>query len=118
MDLTGVVNALKDFLPSLLPLLILSAAVGVGYYLAWTDFKPKQINAHDDDRRSRNSAPDLSPRKRALSNNQLGLHDLNAQTALSPYEQQRLMQEDRVRRYSQKSPDEAASVIKGWLCDS
>jgi hypothetical protein len=111
-------NAFAECMPSILFLALLSAAVAIGYYLAWTDFKPKQINANDDGGTLRNPVSKSSPAQRKLTDSQLGLYDLNAQTALSPFERQRMMREDRVRQYTRNTPDEAASVIKGWLSDS
>lgn len=106
-----------DILYTLLPLAVLSVAIAIGYYFAWTDFRPKQVLADESFSSHVKPITDFSPRSRALSNRELGLHEIGDSAGLSSFDQRRLKMEEMIRQYSQESPDEAAGVIKGWLRD-
>jgi len=106
-----------DILYTLLPLAVLSVAIAIGYYFAWTDFRPKQALADESFTCRVRPISAFSPSSRALSDQELGLHEIGDSAGLSSFDQRRLKMEEKIRQYSQESPDEAASVIKGWLRD-
>lgn len=112
-----IMDYAADRLLSVIPMAFLLAVIAIGYYLAWTDFKPKRIDADEDFHIAWKRKTESSPPKRPLSDSQLGLVQIDTVAALSPVEQRRLTMADRIRQYVQESPDEAANVLKGWLSD-
>lgn len=110
-------DLLTESLISVVFMAFLTVAIAIGYYFAWTDFKPKRIDADEEYGLSWKPVTESPIRKRALSDSQLGLYDIDTVAALSPSEQRRLKMEDKIRQYVQESPDEAANVLKGWLSD-
>lgn len=110
-------DRLAEMLISFLPLAFLSVVIAIGYYLAWTDFKPKRIDANASYGIALEPVSDTSPKKRAYTDQELGLHKMNSLASLSDAEQRRLKMAERIRQFSQRSPGEAAGVIKGWMSD-
>ncbi len=110
-------NTLVDTLFSLAPIAFLSIVIIIGYYFAWTDFKPKKIDANEDFNIQFEPVTHYNPKRRELTNTELGIHDFDNIGALSKEDQRRLKMQESIKQYSQESPQEAANVVKNWLSE-
>ncbi|MBD3268310.1 hypothetical protein GF373_16715 [bacterium] len=100
------------------PLFLLFLLFLVGYWFACSDFKPRTINLNDDFKL--HSSPETSsdfsePKKRELTEAELGIDDIDNAGHLPAYIQRQHQMEKQVKEYSTASPDETAGIIKGWL---
>lgn len=102
---------------TLIPLFFLFALFMVGFYFAWTDFRPRKI--HDSDNEtfvvSAYSSIEPSVKKRELTMSELGIDELGSNVVLPTHIQRTQKMNDTVRNYAIESPDLAATVIKKWL---
>ncbi len=88
----------------------------VGFYFAWTDFKPRLFKRYDDDIsfETTNSIK-LTIKKNEMTMRELGLVDLNNPENIPIQAQRTNKMNEKIRDYAIDSPDMAANVIKKWL---
>ena len=110
-------DTLVDIIFSLAPIAFLSVIIIIGYYLAWTDFKPRKISANEGYSIQVEPVTNYDSKRRELTNAQLGIHDIDSVGALSTTDQRRLKMSESIKQYSQESPEEAANVVKNWLSE-
>lgn len=115
-------NSLLDLVAELayyaLPIGGLFSIFLVGYWLAWTDFKPTKVKKDEYFHINPKHTQDFfEPVKttRALTGRELGIHDIDDTGALPAEAQRRLRMEEIIRDFSSLSPEETANIIKGWL---
>jgi flagellar biosynthesis/type III secretory pathway M-ring protein FliF/YscJ len=102
---------------TLIPLFFLFALFMVGFYFAWTDFRPRIIRDSDNETFSISAFSSIEPavKKRELSMSELGLDELGNKAHLPIHIQRKQKMSDSVRNYAIDSPELAATVIKKWL---
>ncbi len=88
----------------------------IGYYAAWNDFQPKQVNENEDFSLGPHSKYELAPTKktRALTDRELGIIQIDDAVA-NPAGQRRNKMREAVVNYAAEDPEGAASVIRSWI---
>ncbi len=115
-----MLNPMVDIIYFGIPLFSLFGLFLVGYYLAWIDFRPKQVNKNEEYQKQhlykpKKSSSNLDHRK--LSDRELGLPGIDNQAALSEEDQRYSKMAELTREYSEASPEATAEVIRGWLSE-
>ncbi|RJP33282.1 MAG: hypothetical protein C4527_05085 [Candidatus Omnitrophota bacterium] len=110
-----IVQSFVEMIFSLLPLFLLFILFLIGYYFAWHDFKPKQVER--DERYPFSHPMQFEPvvKRRELSRRELGIEEIGHSSALPAIEQRRFKMGQIIRDYSSTQPEETANVIKVWL---
>jgi len=114
--MAAMLEELNQFLFYSLPMLLLFGVFLIGYYFAWTDFRPKKAGK-DEEFFAVSNSPFYEPdkKKRELTDSELGLHDMNDYWALPAPEQRRLKMREITVSFSADNPESTAEVIKSWL---
>jgi len=99
-------------------LAVLTLLFSIGYWLAWTDFKPRKFTLHVWKLESTPRLHKSQATKRAFTSRELGLDSIQETANLSPAAQRTIRMEEQMRYFSNSSPDRAARIIKNWLNDS
>lgn len=102
---------------TLIPLFFLFALCMVGYYYAYTDFRPRVIRQSENEsfKISTYSSIDPAIKRRELSLKELGIDELGNQSNLPIQLQRTYKINATVKNYAAESPELAATVIKKWL---
>lgn len=102
---------------TLVPIFFLFALFMVGFYFAWTDFRPRIIRESENETFSISAYSSIEPtaNKRELSMSELGIDELGNHANLPVHIQRKQKMSETVRNYAVDSPELAATVIKKWL---
>lgn len=93
-----------------------------GYWLAWTDFKPKPATpdeppAHELSQSSEQTGSDQASRRNPLTDTQLGVVDLDEAPLPADVQRRRLL-EEKLRQFALEQPDSTAKALRTWLHES
>ena len=113
-----MLQLLQDTFTYLIPLFVLFGIFMVGYYFAWTDFKPRIPSSNEEWEAWKSGEEiDFDPivKKRELTLRELGINDIDNRGNLSAYEQRQIQMKEIVKNYTIESPEDVANVIKSWL---
>ena len=102
---------------TLIPLFFLFTLFLVGYYYAYTDFRPRIIRDSENESFKITAFSSIEPaiKKRELSLRELGIDELGKQSNLPIHQRRSHKINETVRNYAVDSPELAATVIKKWL---
>ncbi len=116
----GILVQFSEAIYYALPVCVLFFVFLIGYWLAWTDFKPTKVTQDEYFNFTPKQVHDVfEPAKklRELNRHELGIHDIDDTGALPAEDQKRLRMEEIIREFSSASPEETANIIKGWLSE-
>ncbi len=113
----GIFQEFVGMVVSFFPLFFLFSIFLIGYYLAWNDFTPKSVNEEEENSLLTQFNAEPVRKSRELMNKELGIEDIDNIGALSDTDQRRLKMHEVIKEYSTNKPEDAASVIKGWLSE-
>ncbi len=115
-----VINFFSELVYYSLPFVGLFVIFLIGYYLAWTDFRPKKASTNESLRvqyaPSMNTGSNFSePKRHEFTDAELGLHDLDSMGGLSESQQRKLKLTELTREFGATSPESTAEIIRNWL---
>lgn len=102
---------------TLIPLFFLFTLFLVGYYYAYSDFRPRIIRNYENESFKISAYSSIEPaiKRRELTLKELGIDGLGNQSNLPIHQQRTHKINETVRNYAVESPELAATVIKRWL---
>lgn len=94
--------------------LILYGIFLIGYYMAWTDFKPLPVTDSENENLLQVNPTRIEPVKKPYTDAELGLESIDEASLPADVQRHRLLM-DRLQNYAMERPDGTADVLRSWL---